>query len=166
VRRVLATPPLPAELTDAILDSTDEELAASAAQLADDTREWLERVGALKPTRSILDLGHDQLVVISAVYGMVMSWWAQPGRRDRPLGQLLKVVRPTWPRRSCGCSAWPGFSPRDRPNPRSRDRRASTSARLAFLGLSGPGARCSAWPLVWGAGSCTCGSPVPLHCRG
>jgi hypothetical protein len=50
------------------------------------------QVGALKPTRSILDLSHDQLVVISAVYGLVMPWWTQPGWRNRPLGQLLKVI--------------------------------------------------------------------------
>jgi hypothetical protein len=90
--KITATPPLPAQLTDAILDSTEAELAAAAAQLTDDTRAWLEQVGALKPTRGILDLGHDQLVVISAVYGLVMPWWAQPVWRDRPLGQLLKVI--------------------------------------------------------------------------
>ena len=45
VAKITAAPPLPAQLADDILDSTEAELAAAAAQLADDTREWLERVG-------------------------------------------------------------------------------------------------------------------------
>lgn len=92
VAKITTVPPLPASLTDAILDSTDEELATAATQLADDTRDWLERVGVLKSSASVLDLSHDPVMVISAIYGLVMPWWHQPGWQERPLGHMLKVV--------------------------------------------------------------------------
>jgi hypothetical protein len=92
VAELTTTPPLPAEPTDAILDATDQELATAAAQLADDTRDWLERVGALKPSVSVLDLGHDHFMVSSAVYGILSSWWPQPALVDRSLSSVLKVV--------------------------------------------------------------------------
>jgi hypothetical protein len=40
----------------------------------------------------VLDLHHDQVQLLAAVYGTVASWWAQPGYRQRPLGHMLKVV--------------------------------------------------------------------------
>jgi hypothetical protein len=92
VAKITTTPPLPAELTDAILDSTDEELAAAIAQKADDTREWLEQIGALKPSASVLDLDHDQLQVLATVYAVIWRWWAGPGYRERPLNSILKVA--------------------------------------------------------------------------
>jgi len=92
VAKITATPPLPAELVDAVLDSTDEELAAAITQKADDTREWLEQIGALKPSASILDLDHDQLQVLATVYAVVWRWWASPGYRERPLNSILKVA--------------------------------------------------------------------------
>jgi hypothetical protein len=82
---------LPAVLVDQVLDATDAEREAAAGELLDRTRSFLEDAGVLRPSQSILDLDHDRLMVLSAVYGIVMPWWAQPGWQERPLGQLLKV---------------------------------------------------------------------------
>jgi hypothetical protein len=81
---------LPAGLVDQVLDASDTERAA--AELADRTRSFLEHAGILKPSTSVLDLHHDQVQLLAAVYGLMVSWWAQPGYRDRPLGHMLKVV--------------------------------------------------------------------------
>src|SRR4029450_13498807 len=83
---------LPAGLVDQVLDASDTERAAAAAELADRTRSFLEHAGILKPSTSVLDLHHDQVQLLAAVYGLMVSWWAQPGYRDRPLGHMLKVV--------------------------------------------------------------------------
>jgi hypothetical protein len=53
---------------------------------------FLEQAGILRPSTSVLDLHHDQVQLVAAVYGLLVSWWAQPGYRDRPLGHMLKVV--------------------------------------------------------------------------
>jgi hypothetical protein len=83
---------LPAALVDQALDATDAERDAAAGVLADRTRAFLEQTGALRPSTSVLDLHHDQVRLLAAVYGIVGPWWAQPGYRQRPLGHMLKVV--------------------------------------------------------------------------
>jgi hypothetical protein len=83
---------LPAGLVDQVLDASDTERAAAADELDDRTRSFLEHAGILKPSTSVLDLHHDQVQLLAAVYGLMVSWWAQPGYRDRPLGHMLKVV--------------------------------------------------------------------------
>jgi hypothetical protein len=40
----------------------------------------------------VLDLHHQQVQLLAAVYGIVGPWWNQPGYRQRPLGHMLKVV--------------------------------------------------------------------------
>ena len=51
----------------------------------------LEQAGILRPSASVLDLGHDQVALIAAVYGLTMPWRRQPGYRARVLGAILKV---------------------------------------------------------------------------
>jgi hypothetical protein len=92
VRRLSEPAQLPADLVDELLDASDAEREAAAAQLADRTRAYLERAGVLKPSASVLDLHHDQAALLAAAYGLAYPWWAQPGWRDRSLGDLLKVV--------------------------------------------------------------------------
>src|SRR5215213_7098908 len=92
VARLTATPPLPAELTDAILDATDAERAAAAAELLDSTRAVLEQTGHLQRSRSLLDLNHHEMEALTAVFGLMMAWSGQPGWCDRPYRHLLKVV--------------------------------------------------------------------------
>ncbi len=53
---------LPGSLVDEVLDATDAERAAAAAELADRTREWLESIGALNPSASVLDLDFRRLL--------------------------------------------------------------------------------------------------------
>jgi hypothetical protein len=108
---------LPAGLVDRVLDATDAERAAAAAELADRTRSFLEQVGMLKPSASVLDLHHDQVQVLAAVYGIVMSWWAQPGYRDRPLGHMLKVVPADVAQATAGLLRWAGFLPPEPADP-------------------------------------------------
>jgi hypothetical protein len=83
---------LPASLVDQVLDATDSERAAAASDLLDQTRMFLEQAGALQPTRSVLDLDHDQLQVLASVYALVWRWWAGPGYRHRSLSSMLKVI--------------------------------------------------------------------------
>jgi hypothetical protein len=83
---------LPAVLVDQVLDATPAEREAAAGELLDRTRSFLEQAGILRPSTSVLDLHHDQVQRLAAVYGLLVSWWAQPGYRDRPLGHMLKVV--------------------------------------------------------------------------
>jgi hypothetical protein len=78
----LTTPrPPPADLVDQVLDATDAERAAAAADLADRTRAFLEQAGVLRPSASVLDLHHDQVALLAAAYGLLSGWWAQPGYR-------------------------------------------------------------------------------------
>jgi hypothetical protein len=83
---------LPAGLVDQVLDASDAEREAAAGELLDRTRSFLEHAGILRPSTSVLDLHHDQVQLLAAVYGLLVSWWAQPGYRDRPLGHMLKVI--------------------------------------------------------------------------
>jgi hypothetical protein len=92
VAKLTTTRRLPADLVDEVLDSTPAELEAAAGVLADRTRRHLEQTGAIRPSASVLDLQHDQVQLLAAVYGIVGPWWAQPGYRQRPLGHMLKVV--------------------------------------------------------------------------
>jgi hypothetical protein len=92
VAKLTATPPVPAELTDAILDASDAERAAAAAELADRTREWLERIGALKPSASVLDLDYRRLSALAAVWATIEKWWRFPPYQQHSLGTMLKIV--------------------------------------------------------------------------
>src|SRR5215217_9507970 len=92
VAKLTTAPPLPATLTDAILDATDKERAAAAAELLDSTRALLEQTGHLQRSRSLLDLNHHEMEALTAVFGLMMSWSGQPGWCDRPYRHLLKVV--------------------------------------------------------------------------
>ena|SRR5215212_7842890 len=83
---------LPAAVVDQVLDATDAERAAAAGELLDQTRSFLEEAGALRPSRSILDLNHDEMQALASVYAVVWRWWASPGYRERPLSAILKVA--------------------------------------------------------------------------
>jgi hypothetical protein len=111
VAKLTATPPLPAELTDTILDATDEERAAAAAELADRTREWLESIGALKPSASVLDLDYRRLCALAGVFGTVEYWWRFPPYQQHSLGTMLKIVPSTHARWVEQVLAWGGFLP-------------------------------------------------------
>jgi hypothetical protein len=102
---------LPADLVDQVLDASPAEQQAAAAELADRTRAFLEQAGVLKPSASVLDLGHDQVALLAAVYGIVGPWWAQPGYQDRPLGALLKVVPADVAAGVAQLLRWAGFLP-------------------------------------------------------
>jgi hypothetical protein len=71
VAKLAASPPLPAELVDQVLDATDEERQAAAAELADRTRTFLESIGALKPSASVLDLDYRRLCALAGVFGTI-----------------------------------------------------------------------------------------------
>jgi hypothetical protein len=83
---------LPAALVDQVLDASDEERAAAAGELLDRTGAFLEQSGAIKPSMSVLQLRHNQVEVLAAIYGLVSRWWATPGWRDRSLGDILNVA--------------------------------------------------------------------------
>jgi hypothetical protein len=111
VANITATPPLPAELTDAILDSSDSERAAAAAELADRTREWLEYIGALKPSASVLDLDYRRLCALAGVFVTVERWWKFPPYQQHPLSTMLKIVPATHARWVEWLLRWGGFLP-------------------------------------------------------
>src|SRR5215211_7077268 len=92
VAKLTATPPVPAELTDAILDASDEERAAAAAELLDSTRAFLEQAGVLKPSASVLDLDYRRLCALAGVFGTVEYWWRFPPYQQRTLGSMLKTI--------------------------------------------------------------------------
>jgi hypothetical protein len=92
VAKLAATPPLPAELVDEVLDDTDAERAAAAAELADRTRQWLESIGALKPSASVFDLDYRRLSALAAVWATVENWWRFPPYQQHSLGMMLKIV--------------------------------------------------------------------------
>jgi hypothetical protein len=116
VAALTSTPPVPAEVVDQVLDASDAEREAAAAELLDSTRAFLEQTGALKRSASVLDLRHDQLALLAAAYGFVYPWWAQPGYRDRPLGDLLKVVPTTVAAQAMRALRAAGFLPPDKPD--------------------------------------------------
>ena len=112
VVRALAEPqPLPAAPVDQALDATNPEREAAAGELLDRTRAFLEQAGVLKPSASVLDLHIDQVQLVSAVYGLMVSWWAQPGYRDRPLGHMLKVVPADVAEATAQLLRWAGLLP-------------------------------------------------------
>ena len=148
VAKLTTTPPLPAELTDTILDSTDAERMAAAAELADRSREWLERIGALKPSASVLDLDFRRLGALAAVWATIEEWWKFPPYQQHTLGMMLKIIPPGHARWVEEVLAWGGFvpppDPADEVPPRGRSTGASTSpadlghARRPAEGREGP----------------------------
>jgi hypothetical protein len=115
VAKLTIAPPLPADLTDAILDASDDERAAAAAELADRTREFLESIGALKPSASVLDLNFRRLSALAAVWATVEKWWRYPLHQQRSLGDLLKIVPPDHARWVEQILTWGGFLPPPEP---------------------------------------------------
>ena len=111
VAKLTAIPPLPAELTDTILDATDAERAAAAAELADRTREWLEQVGALKPSASVLDLDFRRLSALAAVWVTVEKWWSFAPYQSHSLGTMMKIIPAEHARWVEQVLAWGGFVP-------------------------------------------------------
>jgi hypothetical protein len=116
VAKITATPPLPAELTDAILDSSDSERAVAAAELADRTREWLEYVGALKPSASVLDLDYRRLCALAGVFVTVEQWWKFPPYQQHSLGTMLKIIPSGHARWVEWLLRWGGFIPPPEPS--------------------------------------------------
>jgi hypothetical protein len=102
---------LPAELVDQVLDASDAERAAAAAELADRTREWLERIGALKPSASVLDLDYRRLCALAGVFVTVERWWKFPPYQQHPLSTMLKIVPATHARWVEWLLRWGGFLP-------------------------------------------------------
>jgi hypothetical protein len=88
---------LPTDLVDQVLDATDAERAAAAAELADRTRQFLERIGALKPSASVLDLDYRRLGALTAVWATIERWWKFPPYQGHSLGTMLKIIPPTMP---------------------------------------------------------------------
>jgi hypothetical protein len=111
VAKLTTTPPLPAELVDEVLDASDEERAAAAAELADRTREWLESIGALKPSASVMDLDYRRLCALAGVFGTVHYWWRAPQYQQHSLGTMLKIVPADYARWVEQVLAWGGFLP-------------------------------------------------------
>jgi hypothetical protein len=111
VARLTASPPLPAELVDQVLDATDEERQAAAAELADRTRTFLESIGALKPSASVLDLDYRRLCALAGVFGTIEWWWRAPQYQRHSLGAMLKVVPADYARWVEQVLAWGGFVP-------------------------------------------------------
>jgi hypothetical protein len=111
VSHLTTSPPFPAELVDQVLDASDEERAAAAAELADRTREWLEHVGALKPSASVLDLDYRRLAALAGVFGTVEYWWRFPPYQQHSLGAMLKIVPSDYARWVEQVLAWGGFVP-------------------------------------------------------
>jgi hypothetical protein len=111
VAKLTATPPLPAELVDEVLDATDAERAAAAAELADRTREWLESIGALKPSVSVLDLDCRRMLALAGVFETVERWWKFPLYQQHSLGAMLKIVPAEHARWVEWLLRWGGFLP-------------------------------------------------------
>jgi hypothetical protein len=116
VAKITATPPLPTELTDAILDSSDSERAVAAAELADRTREWLEYVGALKPSASVLDLDYRRLCALAGVFVTVEQWWKFPPYQQHSLGTMLKIIPADHAHWVEWLLRWGGFIPPPEPS--------------------------------------------------
>ena len=83
---------LSAELVDQVLEASDQERAVAAAQLLDQTRQFLEDAGVLRPSVGVMDLPYRTAVAITAAFGTVQGVWGQPAFQDRPLGDVLKVI--------------------------------------------------------------------------
>jgi len=111
VAKLTTSPPLPAEVTDAILDSTDAEREAAAGLLLERTRAFLEQTGVLRPTVGALELSYRTATAICATLGTVQGVWSQPAFQDRPLGDVLKVVGPREADWVIGVLRWGGLLP-------------------------------------------------------
>jgi hypothetical protein len=124
VAKLTTTPPLPAELVDGVLDATDAERAAAVAELADRTREWLEQIGALKPSASVLDLDFRRLCALAGAFVTVEPWWKFPPYQQHSLGTMLKIVPADHARWAEWLLRWGGFlppaDPTESPEPGSR----------------------------------------------
>jgi hypothetical protein len=129
VTKLTTSPPLPAELTDAVLDASDEERAAAAAELADRTREWLESIGALKPSASVLDLDYRRMIVLAGVYETVERWWRFPPYQQHSLQTMLKIIPADHARWVEWLLRWGGFLPQADPAEGPRDPRRGGSNR-------------------------------------
>jgi hypothetical protein len=102
---------LPAELVDQVLDATDTERAAAAAELLDSTRAFLEQAGVLKPSASVLDLDYRRLCALAGVFGTVEFWWRFPPYQQRSLGSMLKTIPADRARWVEQVLSWGGFLP-------------------------------------------------------
>jgi hypothetical protein len=102
---------LPAGLVDQVLDASDEERAAAAAELLDQTRAFLEQAGVLKPSASVLDLDYRRLCALAGVFGTVERWWRFPPYQQHSLQTMLKIVPATHARWVEQVLAWGGFLP-------------------------------------------------------
>jgi hypothetical protein len=123
VAKLTATPPLPAELVHQVLDATDEERAAAAAELADRTREWLEQIGALKPSASVLDLDFRRMLALAGVYETVQRWWSFPPYQQHSLGMMMKIIPAKHAAWAEWLLRWGGFlPPADPTEPPGEDR--------------------------------------------
>jgi hypothetical protein len=111
VADLTSSPPLPAALVDQVLDATDEERAAAAAELADRTREWLVSIGALKPSASVLDLDYRRLCALAGVFGTVEYWWRFPPYQRHSLSTMMKIIPATHARWVEQVLTWGGFLP-------------------------------------------------------
>jgi hypothetical protein len=111
VAKLTTSPPLPAELVDDVLDATDEERSAAAAELADRTRAWLEQIGALKPSASVLDLDFRRLCALTGVFVTMEYWWKFPPYQPHSLGTMLKIIPGDHARWVEWLLRWGGFLP-------------------------------------------------------
>jgi hypothetical protein len=102
---------LPAELVDQVLDASDPERAAAAAELLDSTRAFLEQAGVLKPSASVLDLDYRRMCALAGVFGTIEYWWRFPLHQQRSLGAMLKIVSPERARWVQQVLTWGGFLP-------------------------------------------------------
>jgi hypothetical protein len=80
------------EQGDALLDSTPAEREAASHLLLERTRDMLTQAGVLPAQRTVLDLDYGRVVALAGAFGVAVRWWAQPGWRDRTLGDMLKVI--------------------------------------------------------------------------
>jgi MoxR-like ATPase len=111
VAKLTTSPPLPAELVDTVLGASDAERAAAAAELADRTREWLQSIGALKPSASVLDLDYRRLCALAGVFVTVERSWRFPPYQEHSLGAMLKIIPGEGARWVEQVLAWGGFLP-------------------------------------------------------
>jgi hypothetical protein len=108
---------LPAGRVDALLDANDRERAVASRVLLTEAADVLTEAGILRRSASVLDAHHDQIQLLAAVYGLLVSWWAQPGYRDRPLGAMLKVVPADVAASAGQLLRWAGLLPPDPAEP-------------------------------------------------
>jgi len=111
VAALTTAPPLPATLVYQVLDASDAEREAAAAQLLDETRRFLTDAGVLRPSVGIMDLSYRTTVAIVATFGTVEGIWSQPAYQGRPLGDILKIVGAKEAAWAVGVLRWGGLLP-------------------------------------------------------